>query len=65
MHPCPHYFFVFQYNLRHGTNKTCPICRDHLEKTEDCWEITDLPEIDEINDKLVRMASEGRISPNT
>lgn len=55
--PCAHSFCSKCINMWHDTNKTCPICRDVVEKPEDCWEFTELPDLEEINQKLISLAS--------
>jgi len=55
--PCAHSFCTACISTWHDTNKSCPVCRDHLDKTEDCWEFTDLPDLEEINEKVVELAT--------
>ena len=50
-------FFSKLFFVRYNTNQSCPVCRDHLEKQEDCWEFADLPDLEEINEKVVELAT--------
>lgn len=37
---------------RNVNNKTCPLCRETLQSTEDTWVISEMPEADEINEEI-------------
>ena len=36
------------------SNKTCPVCRETLENTDDSWVIPEIPESSEVNAELQR-----------
>jgi len=55
--PCAHSFCSECIKTWYNTNQSCPVCRDYLEKQEDCWEFTDLPDLEEINEKVVELAT--------
>lgn len=46
-----------KFNLifyRNVSNKTCPVCRETLENTDDSWVIPEIPESSEVNAELQR-----------
>ncbi|TMW48200.1 hypothetical protein DOY81_006712 [Sarcophaga bullata] len=50
--PCTHSFCapcIEQWNVN---NKTCPICCETLESTDDTWVMSNIPGVEEINDKI-------------
>ncbi|XP_018800151.1 PREDICTED: RING finger protein 141-like [Bactrocera latifrons] len=50
--PCTHSFCtpcIEQWNVN---NKTCPICSEALESTDDTWIMPDIPGVEEINEKI-------------
>lgn len=50
--PCAHSFCcpcIEQWNM---SKKTCPICQECLESTDDGWVISEKPEAQEINEKI-------------
>ncbi|XP_059482618.1 RING finger protein 141-like [Neocloeon triangulifer] len=50
--PCAHSYClpcIEQWNVNH---KTCPICREKLESTDDSWVISEAPDSDEVNLEL-------------
>lgn len=50
--PCAHSFCapcIEQWNVN---NKTCPICNELLASTDDTWVMSEMPGVDEINDKI-------------
>uniref|UniRef100_A0A6M2DH36 RING finger protein 141 n=1 Tax=Xenopsylla cheopis TaxID=163159 RepID=A0A6M2DH36_XENCH len=52
MLPCAHSYClpcIEQWNVN---NKTCPLCRETLQSTEDTWVISEMPEADEINEEI-------------
>lgn len=32
--------------------KTCPICQEELKSTDDSWVLSELPDVQEINEKI-------------
>lgn len=32
--------------------KTCPICQEVLSSTDDSWVLSEMPDVQEINDKI-------------
>jgi len=38
--------------FRNVNNKTCPICREKLESTDDSWVISEAPGSEEVNKEL-------------
>lgn len=34
------------------TSKTCPICQEKLDATDDSWVLTDLPDMQEVNEEM-------------
>ncbi|XP_075154783.1 RING finger protein 141-like isoform X1 [Haematobia irritans] len=50
--PCTHSFCtpcIEQWNVN---NKTCPICCETLESTDETWVMSNLPEVEEINEEI-------------
>ncbi|XP_037937596.1 RING finger protein 141-like [Teleopsis dalmanni] len=50
--PCTHTFCtpcIEQWNVK---NKTCPICLEALDSTDDTWVISDIPGVEEINEEI-------------
>jgi hypothetical protein len=50
--PCAHCYClacIEQWNVDH---KTCPICRDKLETTDDTWVLEDLPNAQEVSNEI-------------
>ncbi|XP_065347337.1 RING finger protein 141-like isoform X1 [Cloeon dipterum] len=50
--PCAHSYClpcIEQWNVNH---KTCPICREKLESTDDSWVISEAPDSEEVNQEL-------------
>lgn len=62
--PCIEQWFVFisttyieTINIlimyyRKMTSKTCPICQEKLDATDDSWVLTDLPDMQEVNEEI-------------
>lgn len=46
------YFDSFRYFCRNVNNKTCPICCESLESTDDTWVMSNIPEVEEINEEI-------------
>lgn len=42
-------FFNFFRNVNH---KTCPICRETLQSTDDTWVLSEVPEAEEISEEI-------------
>lgn len=34
------------------TSRTCPICQEKLEDNDDGWVLSDLPDLQEVNDEI-------------
>uniref|UniRef100_A0A1I8MBI0 RING finger protein 141 n=1 Tax=Musca domestica TaxID=7370 RepID=A0A1I8MBI0_MUSDO len=50
--PCTHSFCtpcIEQWNVN---NKTCPICCESLESTDETWVMSNIPEVEEINEEI-------------
>uniref|UniRef100_U5EX62 RING finger protein 141 n=1 Tax=Corethrella appendiculata TaxID=1370023 RepID=U5EX62_9DIPT len=50
--PCAHVYClpcIEQWNVE---NKTCPICDEKLQSTDDTWELSEIPEVDEISEEI-------------
>lgn len=50
--PCSHFYCtpcITQWNL---TNKSCPICLESLSDTNEGWVISEMPEVDEVNEEI-------------
>ncbi|XP_067000317.2 RING finger protein 141 [Anabrus simplex] len=67
MLPCAHSYClpcIEQWNVN---NKTCPICRETLDSTDDTWVISEVPDSHEINETICKtllgLASNSQVPP--
>lgn len=45
-------YILFYLIFRNVNNKTCPICCETLESTDDTWVMSNIPGVEEINEKI-------------
>ncbi|XP_035207782.1 RING finger protein 141-like, partial [Stegodyphus dumicola] len=50
--PCAHSYCLFCIEQWNVSNKTCPVCRETLENTDDSWVIPEIPESSEVAEEL-------------
>lgn len=52
--PCAHSYCLFCIEQWNVSNKTCPVCRETLENTDDSWVLPEIPESSEVDAELQR-----------
>lgn len=50
--PCAHSYCLCCIEQWNVNNKTCPICRETLQSTDDTWVISEVPEAEEISEEI-------------
>lgn len=52
--PCAHSYCLFCIEQWQVSSKTCPVCRESIENSNDTWVIPDIPESSEVNAELLK-----------
>lgn len=50
--PYNHFEKCIFYFARSVVEKTCPMCRESLESTDDTWVLSEAPDSDQVNEEI-------------
>lgn len=50
--PCLHLFCSTCIEQWNASNKTCPICQEKLDSTDESWVISEIPQVGEISEEI-------------
>ncbi|XP_015916901.1 RING finger protein 141 [Parasteatoda tepidariorum] len=56
--PCTHAYCLFCIEQWNVSNKTCPVCRETVENTDESWVTPDIPNSSEINAEVQKALTE-------